>query len=127
MSSSWIKIETSFYDHPKVLQAGNDGAGLYVHALLYCGKHLTDGFVPLSFIKSLANKRLIEKVTASGLWRPVATGELLNGGDLVARGDGFYIPDYLEYQYSKAEVLALREDRSRAGRKGAERRWNKDE
>jgi len=39
-------------------------------------------------------------------------------------GDAYLIHDFLEYQPSRAETLALRKERSTAGKTGANARWN---
>ena len=119
----WVKVDAGLHQHPKVMAAGLDGVGLYVLALTYCGDYLTDGFVPKAWVRMHASARVAQKVTDAGLWRPVAAGEQLNGSGLVARGDGFYVPDFTEWNHSKAEVEAFRAKKAAAGRKGAEARW----
>lgn len=81
---AWVRLDDKFHSNPKVLDAGLDGSGLYARALAYCGDHLTDGFVPMSWAKQTAPKRVCDKVSAAGLWTPTEDGR------------GYRIPDYLE-------------------------------
>ena len=122
MSGPWIKLDASFWHNLKVIGAGNDATGVYVRALAYCGGSLTDGFIPRAIAKQLGTPGELNKVTRVGLWQEVVEGEWLSDG-LAAPTDGYYIADYLEHQRSRAEVHELRAERSRAGRKGAEKRW----
>ena len=41
---TWVKLDDGFYDNPKIVAVGFDGAGLYAMCLAYCGRHMTDGF-----------------------------------------------------------------------------------
>lgn len=106
-----VWLDDEFHSHPKVIAAGLDGAGLYARALSYCGAYLTDGFVPGEWVEVITNRRkgIVKTLTEVGLWKPVK--------------GGFQIPDYLEHNDSKAEVLKYRAERSRSGKKGARRRW----
>lgn len=108
----WVFLDDKFHSNPKVLAAGNAGAGLYARALSYCGDHLTDGFVPEHWAKAAASPKLREKLVHIGIWTVVP--------------GGYQIPDYLKLNPSKEKVLAKRAERSKAGSKGAANRWNKD-
>jgi hypothetical protein len=110
---AWVKIDDSFTDHPKVVSAGPLGMALQVAALCYCNRYLTDGFIPeavahrLVYFESLAEPaEVIARLIEVGIW---------------TKADGGYqIHDYLEYQPSKVEVEAIREQRRKAGKKGGE-------
>lgn len=122
MPGPWIKLDHAFWKNPKVMGAGNAAVGAYVRALAYCGDNLTDGYVPQGVARVLATSSERAKVTAAGLWQEVAAGEWLADG-FPAPGDGYFIPDYTEHNLSRADVLARYEERSEAGRKGAQKRW----
>lgn len=111
---SYTLVDDGFHSNPKVLAAGLDGAGLYARALSYCGAYLTDGFVPTEWVRQATGGRRTPalKCATAGLWRPVE--------------GGYMIPDYLEFNPSRAEVLARREERSRSGKEGARKRWQTD-
>ena len=118
---SWIKIDDQFADHPKIVSIGPLAGWLHVVALTYCGRYLTDGFVPYAMIprladfsgisvaqgdtSSLANaKQMVERLLGAGLW--------------VACDGGYQIHDYLEYNPSKEQALATKDARVEAGRRG---------
>jgi hypothetical protein len=114
----WVRIDDSFADHPKVLQAGLPAIGLYILALSHSGRHLTDGHISQEFVRQKAGRhagQLADTLVQAGLWE-------LNG-------DGWDIHDYLDFNPSGSEVRARREEVSRvraeAGRKGARARWQK--
>lgn len=122
----WVRLDEQFARNPKVLTAGPLGMAMQVAALCYCNEYLTDGFVP----RSVANM-LLDFEGLAFVW---THNEMFGGGDdveasmvvksLVEAGlwdeapGGYLIHDYLEYQPSKAEVLAQREQRAEAGRQG---------
>ena len=104
---TWTKLDENFADHPKILAAGPVAELLQIHALLYSNRNLTDGFIPASAVKHLTHgpcqpsvRRLIEV----GIWTEVA--------------GGYQIHDFLEYQPSKAKVLANRKQKASAGQAG---------
>lgn len=122
----WIKLDGTFWLDPKVIAAGNAGAGVYARALAYCGLHLSDGFVPIEAARIIGSSSERRRVTTARLWLEVAAGELLellDGSTFVAPGDGYYVPDYCEHNRSRAEITATRKAREEGGREGARRRW----
>lgn len=102
--SSWVRLDDSFSEHPKVVQAGDRAAWLFVCGLLYASRTLSNGFVPASQVSRLCSLRdtqaLAKRLVSVGLWVEVE--------------DGYVIHDYLEHQRSAAQV---KEER----RKSAER------
>jgi hypothetical protein len=109
-------LEDDFHSHPKVIAAGLDGAGLFARALSYCACHLTDGHVPGPWVKEIAGTKIARKVTAAGLWQET--------------DGGYLIPDYNEFnptrEYVEKQRSELSEKRAAAGRKGAQKRWQRD-
>ncbi len=123
---AWVRIDDQFASHPKVIQAGPLGMAMQVAALCYSNRYLTDGFIPRAVVPTLLN--------LEGLAMRVWQGELIGGGqdatwqlvvqDLLAAGlweeveGGYQIHDYLDYQLSREEVIAEREQKREAGRRG---------
>lgn len=108
---SWFRLEDSFHSHPKVIAAGNAAVGLYVRCGTYSAQHLTDGFIPDAVARQYGTTREITILAGSTdpLWTTV------EGGYLMA--------DYLEFNPSKAQVLADRakaRERMNRGRRSAE-------
>jgi hypothetical protein len=118
----WVRLDEEFARHPKVLAAGPLGMAMQVAALCYCNTYLTDGFVPRSVVPGLLHlddldaemlpgigpdvgwKHVLKRVLDACLWEEVP--------------GGYRIHDFHEYQPSKEQVLAEREQKKLAGQKG---------
>jgi hypothetical protein len=139
----WVRIDDSFYDHPKFADVTPLSISLWIVGMAYCNRNLTDGYIP----ESVANRLL----DFDGLSYTVATiGELAAIGesdctplavwDLIRVGlwhdevhtcpscpqpgrKRLYVHDYLSYQPSAEEIKRNSEVRSIAGKKGASARW----
>lgn len=92
----WTKLDDGFLGHPKILAAGDQCELLYVRALVYSARYLTDGFISRSALNSLTRARhpdeLADKLVEVGLWEE---------DDLL---DGWRIHDYHDYNPSAEEV-----------------------
>ncbi len=122
----WVRLDEGFADHPKLREAGPLGLAMQVAGLCYCNRYLTDGFIPSSVVPTLLN--------LEGIGMNIWHGELMGGGDdatwqlvvdaLLAVGlweqveGGYYIHDYLDYQPSRSQVIAEREQKREAGQRG---------
>lgn len=106
---SWVSIDDQFHSNPKVVAAGLAGAGLFARAIAYCGAHLTDGHVPRNWALEAGGKKLCQTLVEENLW--------------VETERGYFMAAYLEFNPSREQVLARREERSQAGAKGAAKRW----
>ena len=106
---TWTKLDDSFYDNPKIVEAGNEVAGAFARSLSYCGRHNTDGKLPKAVGDNIAiRKRVIDSLLELGLW--------------VADGRQYFIPDYLEFNPSAEQV---EKDREAARERMRELRKNK--
>lgn len=104
---TWAKLDDGFWMHPKVLMAGNEGAGIFCRCLSYCGMYLTDGRVPQQVALQIAGSpRKLKAVVDVGLLQA-----LPHTGD-------YYIRDYAHYNMLRDEVEHRREQRREAGRRG---------
>lgn len=75
--SSWVRVETRFVNHPKVLDIGPLGEALWLRGLCYAGEQLTDGFVPDSYIKRMGDMKgptIAARLVEAGLWDQVDGG-----------------------------------------------------
>lgn len=135
---TWVRLDDGFAQHPKVVAAGPLAMAMQVAALCYCNKNLTDGFVPWPVAQSLLSWEFLGQENDRG--RPVfrigvscgmagddvtcqtAINALLLNGMWEETDGGFQIHDYLDYQPSKAEILALRVTRSNAGKVGGRKK-----
>lgn len=109
----WTRLDDDFYDHPRIVAAGNEGAGVFCRCLSYCGRYLTDGFVPGEVAARIANGDV-------GVLRT-----LLEVGLLEQTDGGFVLRDFLDYNPTADEVKQRRERiseaRREAGRRGGRR------
>lgn len=102
---AWARLDDGFPEHPKVLAVGPFGLTVFVRALCYSARNLTDGFIPnaatasftVDFARTSRAAHAVDwpsRLVAAGLWDE-APG-------------GYRIHDYLAYNPSKEKVLAER-------------------
>ncbi len=95
---AWAKLDDRFADHPKIVSAGPLASWLYVCGLCYAAQYSTDGLIPPSQLRKLADvdnaQELAERLVEVGLW------ERVDGG--------FLIHDFLDYNPSAEQVKAER-------------------
>lgn len=87
---TWVRLEDSLPEHPKVLAAGPQAAWFIVVALAYCNRHLTDACPSTAAVRMLNGARYDKTLLRVGLLEPAP--------------DGYRIHDFLNYQPSRAEV-----------------------
>lgn len=110
---TWTKLDDGIFDHPKMLRAGEDAANLYVRALVYCNKHLTDGRVYPEVLTTLTRRRdvraLAQRLVDVGAWE-------------IHDGAGWIVHDFHAHNPTAEEVNARRADiarkRAEAGKRG---------
>jgi hypothetical protein len=95
---TWVKIDDSFPDHPKIKGLKDVEFRLYMTALCYSSRYLTDGVIPLNivrtFIESRSKSPRISALVDANLWEIVA--------------DNVVILSYSEYQFTKERVESER-------------------
>jgi hypothetical protein len=94
----FFAIDDKFHGNPKVFAAGNAAVGLYVRCGSYCADHLTDGLVPRDVARSYGTKAEISRLLR------VLPG--YENGFWIEVDGGYLMPDYLDYNPSREEVLA---------------------
>ncbi len=94
---TWIKIDDSFPDHPKIIGLSNEAFRTHIHGLCYCGRFLTDGFIPSAALPKIGSLEAVRELVEAGLWSDEGTA------------DGFLIYGYLDHQTSKKQVEEKRE------------------
>lgn len=113
---TWVKLDDSFFLHPKAVAAGKDGRELFLASLCYCAGQLTDGFV--------AQAALPIVVAQAGV--KISVARVLERVRLWDEGiGGFWVHDYLDYNPSAAEVREARAKKAAAGALGGSRRASK--
>lgn len=128
----WALLDDSYHSNKKIELAGIPAAGIYSLALAYCAHYFTDGFVPRWWAEGRAGryKRHLKTLTDVGLWQETEPGDTLEMTDrssnivtISVRERGFFIPDFVRYNFSSIEARTRKKDKSEAGKKGAIRRW----
>lgn len=107
----WARLDDQFHAHPKLAELDPDlmlaAVGLHTLVLSWCASQLTDGHVPAAQVRRLAGQP-VENLTAElvrvGLWEKATKA--------------FIVHDYLDYNPSRAQVVAERERKSEGGRRG---------
>lgn len=110
---TWVKVETGFPRHPKVMGLSDKAFRTYLEALCYCAELLTDGYVPAEFVRR--RRAAAAQLVNARLWTPTPDG------------DGYLVHDYLAHNRSRADTEQQRKTQSQGGRKGAERRWQTEQ
>ena len=112
MALPWVRLDTAFFDHPKILGLASEGQYrpivLHLAGMAYAGKHGTDGFIPREAIPILLGRKVdADQLVHAGLWHANAGGWDINGWD--------------EYQISDEETKKRRDKAKTA----AAARWSK--
>lgn len=107
MAGLFIKLDTNFWSHPKVVTAGYMAGVLYQQMSMYCMDHATDGVVP---------RAQLPRFGMPGTGKLLAA--LADVGLIEQHPDGWLVPGYVERYKTAAEVDELRAKRAAAGRKG---------
>ena len=118
---SWVKLDDAILDNTKIIAAGPIGLLLHVAAITWCGRNLTDGFIPKRRVYTLVDLGTVGTAIAAppacgpeeDRFDPIDADEVAQ--ELAAiglwhdRGDCWEIHDYLVYNPPREKVLARRE------------------
>jgi hypothetical protein len=106
---SWLELDDGILDHPKFIRAvklgGDSAVFLWLGLRSYCGKQLTDGFVPTDMLDEVRGPKDPKK-------RAAALAALIEVRLLEQADDGVQMHDYLQWSRSRAEVLESRRKNS---------------
>lgn len=92
---TWFKIDDTFWGHQKTIEAGNTCAGMWVRCGSWASQNLTEGFIPEFVLPTLGKPREIATLVRVRLFDAGAAG--------------CWVHDFLDYNPTKAKVLADRE------------------
>lgn len=109
----WANLDDQFPKHPKVVRLTDAAFRLHVSGICYAAQYLTDGHIDAE-----ATRLLVPR------FRNAALTELLTKGLWLEAGDSYRIHDYLQWNRSRDQVEAERDRKSKAGKKGADKRWH---
>jgi len=118
-----IYVDEKLFMHPKIFRAGArlgpNGAAqalaLYIAGLSYAREHLTDGFVPVDFVRSCGLVTTPQSVANVLISRSVRLWHRTRGG--------YQIHDYLKWNKKASEI---KEKRDQERRKKAAQRANQN-
>lgn len=96
---AYAKIDDGILDHPKCLMAGEEATNLFIRSIIWCNRHLTNGFIPHEACTTLTRTRNLNSRVAALL--RVRLWERVEGG--------YRIVGFLDHNDSKEEVERKRE------------------
>jgi hypothetical protein len=114
----WVRLDDQFHTNSKAVIAGLEGRALYLAGLCWCARNLTDGNI---------DKRALPTVAALAGVEPNVADTLVAVGLWEQRDDSYLVPDFLDYNPSRDQVIAEREAaaerqrKSRASRRDSHR------
>ena len=92
---TWIKLDDTLPNNPKILPLGDKAFRLYIEGLCYANQYLTDGFLAQAVVNRLDSGNACQELIEAGLWIEVEGGAQIH--------------DYCEHQTSRKVVEAKRE------------------
>jgi hypothetical protein len=107
---TWLRIDDQISFHAKTVAAGNAAFGAWVRMGAWACAQLQDGKVPTGVALTMATPEDLERLTSVRF--------------LDAIGGGYQIHDFLEFNPSRATVLAERDAKRAGGLRGAASRWH---
>jgi hypothetical protein len=113
----WFALDDGFDTHPKVRKAGNAAVGLFVRLGVHATRHLTEGHLDGDIVHSYGTGPNIRKLVTVGMLHEA--GHACPRCEQPAAGD-FVIHDYLEYNKSRAQIEAARENARKRQNRGRE-------
>lgn len=109
---TWVKLTSGFPMHRKIRPLSDAAFRLCVSAMCYSAENGTDGHILVGDLALVSDVKKPER----------AAQELVNRGLWESDDIGWHIHDYLDYNLSVAQGIALSEAKSRAGRISANKR-----
>jgi hypothetical protein len=91
---TWVRIDDGLADHPKFALLPVKARWLYIRGLCYSARYLTDGEIALTVAHTWEGKAAAEQLVDAGLW--------------TRRGASYWVHDYLDWNPSRADVVARR-------------------
>jgi hypothetical protein len=118
----WVRLDDNFADHPKVIALSDSAFRLYIEALCYSNRQLTDGFIPNAVYLKLSKDDEADYLIDAGLWEEV-NGNVISP-ELTT---GYQIRSYTEYQPTREKVEEKREQAKERLRRYREKHGNANE
>ena len=124
---TYIRLHDGMPDHPKVVGLTDAAFRLYVEALCWCSRHLTDGVVTAAALRRLGgwSPEAVVELAAAGLTEADEPSHVRShNGSQDALPTTWLIHDYTEHQRTADEVAGFRRAKRAAGITGNHERWH---
>jgi len=98
---SWACLDDGYYDNPKIHSCPLEAVAVHALSVSYCGKHLTDGWIPEYMVPVLTRgvTALVTVLLEKSLWDVSSDPSR----------PGYFVHNYLKYNRSKNQVKKDRE------------------
>jgi hypothetical protein len=109
-AKNFVQLDVDIHDNARLIRAGEGAELLYIIALAFCKRTLSDGFIAddqLRVLRIRDTRKRAARLVDEGLWRRVDGGYVCAG--------------WSERNASRDEVEQISAARAEAGRKGGER------
>lgn len=106
----YLNISQDIDQHPTMNGLSDTAFRMFIDLICHCSRFMTDGHV--------------NSATTSKMYQPKILRELLDAGvvEKAKEGTGYYLPAYLDWHNSKAEIQELASKRRDAGKQGGSKR-----
>lgn len=118
----WVKLTDDWYDDPALSEASPLAVTMWVLAISWCARNLTDGHISRSQVRKLIDLDH-ESLAGASLRADDIADELVRLGKWTASDRGFTIRNYHRYQPKREKVLA---DRAADAERKRTRKTTKD-
>jgi hypothetical protein len=122
---AWARIDDTMPTHPKVATVGPVAELVAYRAICYANRYLTDGFIPKGAVRHLTTGLSILTGDSEEWFPETIAARLVSAGLWDKVRSGWLIHDYLEYNFSRAQIQANRENGRIGGKISASVRLTK--
>lgn len=129
---TYIRVHDGMPDHPKVIGLSDAAFRLYVSAMCWCSRYLTDGIVPEHAMRTMRgwSAETVAELAEATLIHPADDASQVRSHTRSSDGSHngavrWFIHDYTEHQRTAAEVAEFRRAKQNAGVTGNHERWHK--
>lgn len=118
MSRVWLKLDATYVEDDRILEAGALAELLFVRSIAYCRRRLTDGFVSAAAVRTLVvgipeeSAALVGALVGVELWLPC--------------DGGWMVRSYDKWQQTKSDLAADAERKRNERDRERERKKERD-
>lgn len=108
---SWVKIDTSYLSHPKIVGLHEQSKLLHLASILWTAEHLTDGDIPVSALRAV-----VDRASIAPRWAGHRVAELVSRGLWDELASGWHVHDFETHNRTSTRAFVERERESWADR-----------